>query len=96
VSNLKNDNYEFLIALHELVEYKLITEKGIRIEDIDRFDKKFEADRLKGKHSKEAEPGDALDSPYRLEHQFATYIEGLMAVKLGVDWIKYSQAVLKL
>ena len=41
-------NHEFLVLLHELVEWYLITQKGISIEAIDAFDIAFENKRVKG------------------------------------------------
>jgi hypothetical protein len=35
-------HYEFLVAIHELIEAYLVQAKGIKIEDIDAFDKRFE------------------------------------------------------
>ena len=84
VSKMKAD-YEFLILIHELIEWYLISKSGIRISDIDRFDMRFERERANGLHSQEAEPGDDKRSPYREQHRYATKIEKLLAKKLGVD-----------
>lgn len=88
-----NWKYEFLVALHELVEWALIHDKGLAIEDIDEFDIKFEKEREEGKHGKYDEPGNDQNAPYYIEHQIATSIEQAMAVFLKVDWNHYDKTV---
>jgi len=83
VSKMDSDA-EFLVLIHELVEWYLTQKRGIKIKDIDRFDMKFKG---------EGEPGDDKDSPYRKEHRFATRIEKILAKELGVNWDKYDKMV---
>ena len=90
VSDMGNEDYNFLVALHELVEVKLCIARGIRQEDVDAFDIAFEERRKEGN---EDEPGDDPEAPYRREHFFATNVERLMADQLGVDWKAYGDAV---
>jgi hypothetical protein len=80
VSRLGNDDYEFLVALHELVESYLCERRGITAADVDAFDFPFRGD---------GEPGDNPTAPYFREHAFATKVERLMADELGVDWAAY-------
>jgi hypothetical protein len=82
VSDFRNPRFEFLIALHEMIEMCLCHDHGISEDIVDKFDLTFKG---------EGEPGDDLDSPYFKEHQFATIIERLMAHELGVDWQTYNQ-----
>ncbi len=82
VSDVGNPRYEFLIALHEIIEMFLCHDRGIGEDMVDKFDFAFEG---------EGEPGDDLDAPYFKEHQFATIIERLMAHELGVDWQTYNK-----
>lgn len=96
VSEMGNDDYEFLVALHELVELHLCKKRGILEPNVAAFDIKFESEREKGLHSQEAEPGDHIDAPYRKEHFFATSIERLMANELGVDWAEYERTIMEL
>lgn len=96
VSEMFNEDYNFLVALHELVEQHLVRKRGIPIEDIDAFDVQFEKSRAAGLVRDDAEPGDDPRAPYRREHQFATQIEKLMAEALGVDWKEYDAAVMSL
>jgi hypothetical protein len=91
---MNNSNYEFLIALHELIESKLCQERNISDRQIDEFDFAYEENREAG--DIESEPGDSLQAPYHKEHVFASTIEKMMADQLGVDWNEYSQACIEL
>ena len=90
VSNMNNDHYEALVLIHELVEYLLVRARGIPLADIDAFDINYEKNRTEFDLE---EPGDAINAPYRREHQFATRIEKLLAAELGVDWPTYDKTV---
>ncbi len=96
ISNLKRENkdFEFLILIHELVEWYLTENKGITEHEITKFDVKFEKDRNKGLHSEDAEPGDAINSPYRKQHRFAENIERLIAAELDIDFNEYNNFLL--
>ena len=87
VSDMNNWKYEFLIALHELIESALCEARNINDEAIDAFDIAFETKRLSNPAI--GMPGDDQNAPYYKEHQFATKIEKMMAVELGVDWETY-------
>lgn len=93
VSDMGNPDYESLVALHELVEVLLCKKRGITTEQVDVFDKQFEADRAVGMHGPEDEPGDDPLAPYKKEHFFATNIEALMSSELGVDWKTYEEKI---
>ena len=92
VSEMGNEDYEFLVCLHELIEQYLCRKRGIKEEDIVIFDKMFEKEREDGKWDKE-EPGDDPRAPYRREHFVSTNIERMVAHEMGVDWSKYSDVV---
>ena len=96
VSEMYNEKYEFLVALHECVEIMLCKERGITEEEVSDFDIKFEAEREMKQHSEEDEPGDDDRAPYKSEHFFATNIERQMALELDVDWNQYDSAVVSL
>lgn len=87
VSKLGNPKYEFLVALHELIEMFLCHERGIGEDLVDKFDFAWKGN---------SESGDDPNSPYYKEHQFATIIERLMAHELGVDWQTYNQRLNKI
>lgn len=38
----------------------------------------------------DAEPGDAPDSPYREQHNYATAVERMMCAALGIPWAYYT------
>ena len=84
VSKLDNQDFEFLVGLHEMVEAYLCRKRGIGEDVVTRFDKA---------HPDADEPGDMETCPYRREHQFAGIIERLMANELGVDWYEYEKAL---
>jgi len=84
VSKIDNENYSYLVAMHELIEAWLCQKRGISVKDIDDFDMKFKG---------EGEPGDEIDSPYYKEHQFATKIEKMLCEELGIKWEDYEQAL---
>lgn len=93
VSKMGNWKYEFLVALHELVEMALCKDRGISEKVVTAFDKKYEAYRTQGWPTHQGEPGDAVNSPYRAEHAAAELIERLVAHELGVDWSEYEKAI---
>lgn len=86
VSELGDQRHENLIALHELVEVLTCELAGVTQQQVDDFDKAYEANRPDGDGS---EPGDASDAPYRKQHCLATGIERILAAEWGVDWKAY-------
>ena len=90
VSDMGNEDYELLVAIHELIEQHLCLKRGIKEREITDFDIEFEKNRPEGNTD---EPGDAPDAPYRKEHFFATNIERLISEQLGVDWKTYDDTV---
>jgi len=93
-SRFENENYEFLLLFHELIEYELCRKRKITDKEIMKFDKKFERERKKGLHPANAEPGNNRKAPYMYEHRFALKLERMMAKQLGVDWKEYSRKVM--
>lgn len=49
VSQLPDSRYEFLVALHELVEVKLCEWSGVSQQAVDAFDMEYEKNRAPGK-----------------------------------------------
>jgi hypothetical protein len=90
VSDMGNEDYHFLVGIHELVEEYMTRKRGIKETDIKAFDEAFEAKRAPGNTD---EPGDDPAAPYRKEHRFAENIERQIALELGVDWAEYTRAV---
>ncbi len=93
VSRMGDRRYEFLVALHELIEAFLCDWRRIPFSQITRFDIEYESKRRKGEP---IEPGDSIQAPYRREHQFAERVERLVARELEVQWAQYSRAVQRL
>ncbi len=103
VSDIENSDYEFLIAVHELIEAYLCVKNGVKQAIVDEFDTEYESARESGLNAKcgckptsDSEPGDDKHAPYRQYHQFATHIEKKLAKKLGVNWKSYEYKVLEL
>lgn len=93
VSDLKSWKYEMLVAVHELVETLLCMDRGVMVEDVDKFDKAFEKKRKPGD---ESEPGDDPRAPYVKEHCIATSVERLLCAELGCSWKVYNKKVMSL
>jgi len=87
-----NADYEFMVIVHEMIEWYLTQKRGLSEEDIAAFDKKFKEEQERGEHPDIDEPGDAPDCPYKNEHFFAANIERMIADKLGTDWTAYDRA----
>jgi len=89
VSITKQDNYdyEFLIAIHELVEMWITSKRGISELDVTDYDIQWE----NRPQPKADEPGNEEDSPYKKEHRFAENIERQIAHEIGIDWDQYSK-----
>ena len=96
VSYVPDWRMNFLVMVHELIEYGLALARGIPEEEVTAFDIQFEKEREQGLHSEHDEPGDDKTNPYYREHFFATSIERIVAQELGVDWQDYGQEISKL
>lgn len=90
VSNMGNRDYEFCVAIHELVEAYLLRKRGVTQRQVDEFDNNFEANRPDGNIE---EPGFDITAPYYKEHFFATGLEMLLAEKLNLNWQEYESTV---
>lgn len=93
VSRMRDRRYEFLVALHELIEAFLCDWRAIPFGEITAFDVEYETRRRKGEP---AEPGASARAPYRREHRFAERVERIVARELEVDWTKFDRAVARL
>ena len=96
VSDTGDDDYNFLIGLHEQIEEHLTRRRGLTEPTIMAFDEQFEAERAAGLHGDDEEPGFADDAPYRREHTLATAIEMQLAAFMGINWNTYDKAVMSL
>ena len=75
VADTGNDKYNLLIALHELVELNLCADRGIKEEDISKFDIDFEENREE----------DNDDEDYLASIQ--EYFEEKKNLYMSVEWI---------
>jgi len=80
VADTGNQDYNFLVAIHELIESYLLNKRGVDFKVVDRWDIE---------HQDSPEPGRLKGCPYRKEHLFATKIEKVIAKHLKVNWEKY-------
>ena len=96
VSELEDWRYEFLVAVHELIEEALTRYHGIPEPLIKEFDVVYESDKSEGLIPMENEPGDDPRAPYWQEHQLSTGIERTLAALLKVNWQEYEEACLAL
>lgn len=85
-AEMGNDDYEFCVLLHELIESYLAKKRGITDEAVTAFDAAYEDNRVEGDVS---ENGDDPLAPYHKEHVFASNMERLMAAELGIHWGSY-------
>lgn len=74
ISKQGNIDEEFLILIHELVEWYLTQKHGIPEPEITRFDIE---------HGSSRDPGSERDSPYREEHEMARKVERVVGHYLG-------------
>lgn len=90
ISKMSDWRMEYMVAVHEFLEYGLVKHAGIDVKSIDTFDKAFEKKRKKGNTD---EPGDNKKAPYYEQHQFATSVEKMLCKKFGIKWKDYEKAV---
>jgi hypothetical protein len=92
-AKMGNEDFEFLVQFHEMIEAVLCRKRCITDEQVTAFDAQFEIEREQGIHGPNEENGDDQFAPYRFEHAFATLLEKMMAAQLGVDWSAYEAAI---
>ena len=86
VSPMSDWRRETLLAIHEAVEAIMCKKNGVTQEAVDQFDIEFDKN-----HPDEPDlgAGDDRSAPYHREHCFATAIESILCIELGVDWNDY-------
>ena len=83
ISELGDDDYTFLIAIHELIEAYLCKGAGIDQNQVDKFDMEFTGQ----------DPGQEKTAPYYTQHIIATFVESAIAACLGVNWEEYEKEI---
>lgn len=97
VSDMRDDRFNMLVAVHEYIEALLCWKANISESDVTKFDLDFEDKRSRHELlGGVKEPGDHPDAPYFKQHQIATNVERFLADQLGIDWEEYDAAVNKL
>ena len=96
VSSLPDRRYEFLVAIHELIEAELCRHRGITEAEVTDWDTVKFRDSRNPYMAETDEPGDDPAAPYHREHMFASKIERLLADELSVVWADYEVAIEKL
>lgn len=87
VSSMGNQDSEFLIALHEMVEAYLCRKAGITDVQVDEWDMS---------HLESEDPGFIEGCPYKKQHDNALWIESIVATMLKVNWGEHCERVDKL
>ena len=93
ISDTGNDDYNFLIKIHEIIEEHLTRRVGIEEKDILEFDLLFEKEREEGLHSDTDECGDDDRAIYKKQHQFATKIEQMLCDEMNLFWGDYEKII---
>jgi hypothetical protein len=87
VSQTGNQDYNDLVAVHEIIEAILCKANGVLDEVVTNWDRD---------HIDHPDPGSIPGCPYYREHYFATIVEKMRASELGVNWDEYEEALEKL
>lgn len=93
ISDMNNEQYTFLVAIHEIIEAYLCKKRGITIDSINKFDEQFEKDRITYQWGNDVEPGHDKKAPYLKEHVFAENVEKQLAKQSRIDWERYAKTV---
>lgn len=95
-----NPEYEFLVGIHETIEFYLCKMAGVSEDEVNAFDMDYEESRRDGcdamcgcRPTKTSEPGFDKHAPYKKQHAFATQIEKLLAKFLKVKWKEYEKTI---
>ena len=87
VSQTGNQDYNDLVAVHEIIEAILCKANGVSDENVTNWDRD---------HIDHPDPGSIPGCPYYHEHLVAEVIEKIVASELQVDWQEYEEALEKL
>jgi hypothetical protein len=88
IPNDPDNEKSLAIAIHELVEALLCRAHGVSQKEVDDFDLNWAPI-----FDIPSEPGDQLNSPYHLEHGYATSVERLIIAAMGLNWAEYERSI---
>jgi hypothetical protein len=83
ISQMELMDYEFMVAIHELIEVYLCKKAGITTKEVDDFDMA---------NSESDDPGRSPKAPYHKEHMFAMKIEHMICKFLFLSWDAYNHS----
>lgn len=83
ISQMELMDYEFMVAVHELIEVYLCKKAGITTEDVDKFDMS---------NPQLDDPGRSPKAPYHKQHMFAMKVEKMICKFLLLSWDVYNQS----
>lgn len=83
ITDCANRKYEWMLAIHELIEKALNESRAISNAAVDAYDL--------SQKSLDDEPGDEPDCPYRDTHCFATATERMLCAAMGLSWKEYDE-----
>lgn len=89
ITDCGNRKYEWMIAIHELIEKCLNEHLDITNKQVDEFD-------MNWKEEEGTECGDEPTCPYRESHCFATAAERMLCAAMGLSWAEYEEFLEKL
>lgn len=84
VSSMEDQDSEFLVALHEMIEAWLCRKAGITDAQVDDWDKA---------HLDDPDPGSHENCPYGEQHFSALHIESIVATMLKIEWEEHGKRV---
>lgn len=95
INDMGNEDYAFLVSIHEQIEEHLTRRRGLKEPDIMAFDVMWEKELQEGKHDNDGleEPGHDPRAPYHREHVLSENVERLLAHAMGINWAVYEKAV---
>lgn len=92
VSKMGDLRYQYLMAVHELVECLLCVSEGITQKEVDKFDIQWRRHNL-ADGTPITEPGEDPKAPYHEQHVVAENIERIVAQAMAVHWPSYGTEV---
>lgn len=93
VSDMGDERFESLVALHEFIEERLTKWAGISEEDITKYDYEYECRRQNNEVPLYSENGFGKDCIYKKQHMVATGVEMIIASEANIDWNEYEQKI---